>query len=271
MRVSVAVVPAERRHRDRRAHGVEEPLRIGRPAVVGNLEDLGTQPAGLAQQRLLSQRVAVAGEQHAAVGTGDAQHHRAAVARRVLRHPPRRREHLDGARAQREPHAGVHADDRDPAGPGDSDGFDRTGGQRVRSAADAGGDQQRSHVHAPQHLGEAAGVVVVPVGQHDSVERADATRRQFSGQHARVGSRIDDHARAVAPAGRLDEQAVALTDIEHRELQCAGRGRWQAQQHDGSGHRHRGDARDGRAAQTQDDAEQRRAQHGDQVAGRQCR
>jgi hypothetical protein len=72
MRMAVAVVPAERRHRSHRADGVEEPLRIGRPAVVGDLEHLGTQAARAVQQRLLSQRVAVAGQQHAAVGTGDA-------------------------------------------------------------------------------------------------------------------------------------------------------------------------------------------------------
>lgn len=114
-------------------------------------------------------------------------------------------------------------------------------------------------------------MVVVSVGQHDRVECADATCRQPSHQHLGIGSSVDDHARATASPGRLDEQPITLADVEHRELQRGRCRRRQPQEHDGHGHRHRSDAGHGRAGQAQRDPEQRWAQENDQVPGPQRR
>jgi len=174
MGVAVGVVAAEGHHRGGRADRGDEPLGIRRPAVMGHLEHLGTQPAGLLEQAPLGVGVAVTGQQHAAVLAADAQHHRAAVAVGVGRHAWWRGQHLHHAGAQREPHARVHTDDRYPPGAGDGKGLHRAAGQRVRRRTRPGGHEQRGDVQAPQHVGESAGVVVVTMGQHDGVERPDA-------------------------------------------------------------------------------------------------
>jgi hypothetical protein len=46
-------------------------------------------------------------------------------------------------------------------------------------------------------------------------------------QHAAVGAGVDHHARAVAPARRLDQQPIALTDVERRQPQRGRRRRRQ--------------------------------------------
>lgn len=145
----VAVVSAEGHHRSGRPDRVEEPLGVGRPAVVWDLEHIGVESPWPVQQRLLGEHVAVTGQQHAAVAAGDAQHHRAAVALGIGPHPRRRCQHLDDARAQREAHARVDADHRYGAGAGDADRFNRTVGQRMGRGAGTGGHEQRGHVDPP--------------------------------------------------------------------------------------------------------------------------
>ena len=235
-RMAVAVPGPGRCNRDRGTDGVEERVGGRRPAaVVGDLEqvDPGDRLAQVRVDLLLD----VAGQQEPSALDRTEQHDRhvvdaapgvgrlgrdLAAARPqdletdlVDRHPVTRRKQ----------HGGRAPDPRQLGGPG------RIPGTR---AAHAGLEDLFDPVPAEQQR-EARDVVLVRVGQHDRVEPAIPGRDQaveLDEQAIGIRAAVDQEAPAV---GALDENRVALADIEDgdgrrscgsldRDRPCHGRG-----------------------------------------------
>ncbi|HSK89755.1 MAG TPA: hypothetical protein VK875_00445 [Euzebyales bacterium] len=80
---------------------------------------------------------------------------------------------------------------------------------------------------------------MVAVGQHDGVQRADPALRQLACDQLGIGAAVDEHPGTVPAAGRLDQQPVALADVQRGQAQVLRRGCGQAQRHHGCDQRHR--------------------------------
>jgi hypothetical protein len=165
-----------------------------RPAVVGHGERLGPQQVRGLQQIGLGGQLRVPGQQHAPILPRDTQHDGAVVqlaAGEAVRPPGRRAQHLDLEITHHRPlprHRRPHRD-TDVRGRGEHL-LDRVEVVRHRPVP------QRTHLDAAQHLGHAADVVEMRVGDHGHVERRSALGAQPTTRR-RVLARVHEQ-----PGGR---------------------------------------------------------------------
>jgi hypothetical protein len=221
MRVPVPVVTPHADHRHLRSHGAEEGLLAGARAVVRDGERLGAELVGLGEQVSLRRALHVPREQQSAALPRDPEHHRAVVelaSRGPVRPSRRRREHLEVEVTDGHPLAGHGVVDGDAVAVGLRehvvDGRELVGQRPVPQLADLDG---------AQHLGHAAHVIEVGMGDHRQVEAAGAVGPQpacrgviLTGVHEQPGPR------------RLHEEGVPLADVDggHRQ-----HGRWSVRRH----------------------------------------
>jgi hypothetical protein len=129
--MAVVVVPPDADEGDLSPDRLQKPRRVRVATMVRNLQHVGADAFGPAQQERLRHVLCIAGEQHPAVGMDNT--HDEGVLVQVVgeRAVGRRAEHLDDRRAEREPLARRHRDDRHPPAHGRRIGVDG----RVRNRA----------------------------------------------------------------------------------------------------------------------------------------
>lgn len=222
VRVAEGVAAAGRHQRHGRVDHVEEPLGVRRTSVVRDLQHVGTQPLRGAEQTQLRLHLGVAGEQQDRPAVLDAQDDRALVEVAAEALVGRGAEHLGGRAA--DPQA-VPCDDvahrHIASARGGPHGFHgRRHATRFRPSIprDVRRRQEQPDADPAQHGRQPAGVVVVRVRQHDSIQDADPRRPQ--GRERRVGLRaaVDED----AGAGHLDEHGIALPDVEDHHPERRG-------------------------------------------------
>lgn len=217
------VVTTNPDERDVRPGGAEEARRVRVAAVVGDLEHLGAQAVAIAEHERLGEHLRVAGEQHPTVGMVEPQHERGLVEVGADTARTRRREDGEDRRPHAEPVPGGERRDRHAAIAGHRVRLVGRGAralvERVRT------DEQRADGRAPQHRGQAAGVVVVRMGEHDRVEPTHPPLVEVPEHGTRVGAAVDEEPGVGVGAARrdLDEHRVALADVEHRDGERAER------------------------------------------------
>lgn len=116
MRVAVVVVRTHRDDGGVRADRLEEAVRVGVAAVVGDGHDVGTQPLGVAQEAALGELLGVAGEQHATRGGRDAQHDGVVVVAGAGQAAGGWAQHLDAGLSEGEVPAGMQRGGRHAGG-----------------------------------------------------------------------------------------------------------------------------------------------------------
>ena len=232
----VAVVLADAHERDARTRRREEALGVRRRAVVGHVEDVDGEVGGAGEQALLGAHLGVAGEQRRPVRPVEAQDERELVEVAGGQPPPRRAEDGDVGVAEGEALPGVETLDDDtrlarrPEHRLGDDALGRVGVDR---------EQERADLTLAQDAGQPAAVVEVAVGQGDDVEAVDPGLAQPAVQHRLVLTAVDEHPGDRRPAlgGRLDEEGVALADVERGDREVL----------DGpSGHEERAEGKRGR-------------------------
>jgi hypothetical protein len=250
MAVVVALADPDQGHG--RCHRRQEARRVRRAAVVRHLEHPRPQQVRTAQQPLLGDHLGVAGQQDGAVAAIDPQDERVVVEAGAVEAVRRRPQHLDDGRAEREAVPGPRGHDRHAAAARRGMGLDRRadGSGRIQGHRP---DQERTHPSALQHGRQPAAVVVVGMGQHDHVQAADAAPPQVGPGGSGLGAAVHEHpCRPPVAVGRLQQDGVALTDVEQRDGQRSrGRGLPQGGR-GGQGHRdsHTGQGRGGQARVT---------------------
>jgi hypothetical protein len=267
MRVAVVVVGTDRHDRGRRADRGEEAGRVRRAAVMGDLQDARAEPFGTAQQAGLRVGLGVAGEQDRTGVVADAQDEGVLVEVVRERAVGGRAEHLDERAPEREALAGGDGLERDGATARDRVCVDGAAREVGAGARRGGADDEGADVEPFEDARESAAVVGVRVGQGDDVEAGDAALAEQSQREAGVGAAVDEHSRRAVGAWRLDEQGVALADVEggerergHRRQGAQARERGEGDD-DGDG-----EHRQARGAATGEDGdEQDRGDGGEQV------
>jgi hypothetical protein len=223
-RVPVVVASPDPDQRVARPDGREEPRGVRRAPMMRDLEHGGAQRRRVAQQQRLGDHLCVAGEEHAAARGGEVQHDGVLVAVEGERPVGRRREDADLGAPEGEALPGVHPLEGDAAGGGHALGLGR--GQRHVRGQRRGANEQRPDGEGAQHGRQPAGVVVVGVGDDHGVERADPTLAQPREGEGRVGPAVHEEPDgAPGTVGDLDEDRVALPDVERRDGQVRDRRR----------------------------------------------
>ncbi|HWH32695.1 MAG TPA: hypothetical protein VNU01_08485, partial [Egibacteraceae bacterium] len=216
VRVPVGVARAGRHHGGVRADGRQEPLGVGGAAMVGHFQHLGAQPPRRAQRPLLRQHLAVAREQDAPARPVHPQQEAVLVRRRAGQAGARRAEHLHERPAQPERLAAVHAHDRDAEAAG---GIQRPCGRAAARHGRMRSDDQRGGPQPPQHLRHAAAVVEVAVAEHRDIEPLHPQAPQHRGGATGIRPGVHQHPHGAPGTRRLDDDRVALPDVQRRERQ----------------------------------------------------
>lgn len=225
MGVTVVVVRTNRDERGVRADRVEEAVRVGVAAVVGDGHDVGAEPLRMAQEGALGELLGVTGEQQATGGGGDAQHDGVVVVAGAGQAAGRWAQHLDAGLPEGEAPAGVQGGGRHAAGLGSRGGGQGRWGQGLCGVPGGGRpDEERPDVHRGEDGGQAADVVVVGVACDHDVQVTDAAPAQGRPDGLGFGAAVVEHARRRV-AWDLDEQRLALPDVERGDGQRVDPGR----------------------------------------------
>ena len=216
-RVAVLVVAADGEDGHPGSDGGEEVLGVGRSAVVRHLEDVGSHTTG-AQEGALAGLLDVAGQQQGGVPGDDAQDHGAVVGIPAVDAGRRGAEDGGGSASQAKcvacgdlAHGHPARRRRRP---------ERRGDQRLVAAAGRRPGQDGADRQAFEDRGQAGHVVAVRMGEHHTVEVGDAPTPQRRDRRRLVRSAVDEQTRHPSRSvGRLDEQRVALSDVECHEAQ----------------------------------------------------
>lgn len=219
MGVTVAVVRTDPDQRQRRAHGGDEPVGVRVTAVVGHLQDIGGDRGARSHERALGLHLGVARQQERAGSGVDAHDDRGLVEVVVERAVTRRPEHVDAGRSQGEPIAGGDRDDRHAAPSCGGTQSKHRGRATIRLDL-VGADHDRPDAQGSDDGRKATAVVVVGVAECDDVEVVDAARPQGVEDVALARATVDQHAGGAAVGGRhLDQQRIALTDVQRGDRQ----------------------------------------------------
>jgi hypothetical protein len=181
-------------------------------AVVRDLEDLDRRRV----ERRHEVRLGVPGEEQVGLAVRREEDDRA-----LVRVEPRQArvagpEHAQPEAAEAERVARARDRDGDAPAPG--------GRQRVRVLRARSGEARVEHppdVEAVEHAGGAADVVPLRVRQHEEREPADAEPAELGGDVRLRRPLVDEH----GAFAHLQQDRVALADVEERDPQAAGRRR----------------------------------------------
>lgn len=220
MGVSVAVVDAARdeRHRRRRG-GCEGSGRRRVRTVVADLQHVDRRDEAAADEQLLDRRLRIAGEQDGEPSVAQDADQRAVVDVAV---EERSRGVGIGREQDLEAGRGIEGHDVPGAGEGDPDAACVGIGQQAvvrRVGVRDPGVQHETDPVAGEHLNQPENVIRVRMAEHQDVDLSDVEGERTSELSQRalgVRPAVDQHRR---PVGRLDEDRVALADVERRDVQ----------------------------------------------------
>lgn len=223
-RMAVRVPGTDRHDGDRRPDGGEEGrTRRGAAAVVGDLEHVDARQPATHQDRI-DAFLGVAGQEEAATCHLAEEDDRDVVDARPgfggrRRNGPR----IRPQDAQRDVVEGQPIAGREPLRAPAPAGKGGLEGRVARPAAPHPGLEDATDPVATEQDREAAGVIVVGVGQDDEVEAAVPGRQpsvEGDEQAVGIGTAIDEQPPAACA---LDEDRVALSHVEDREPGSPGR------------------------------------------------
>ena len=219
-RMAVLVSRAVRDERDPWLRRVEQSRRCRRRgSMVTDLEHVDLRDRSAREQRALDWCLGVAGQQRREACVREQQDDRAVVDVAVRQWRGRlgcagvEHRHI-GRRVERDALSGAGDDDRrrGPVRIGQQtlEGWILVANARLEDGADA---------EAVEHVDQSGDVILVRMGQHQQVDasreerqvRADAAKGQL-----RIRATVDQHGGA---AGCLDQDGVALSDVERGEVQ----------------------------------------------------
>lgn len=214
MGMAVVVVAPRADEGDPGLYGVEQGRIGGRAAVVGHLQQPGTQGSRPLQQDRLTLLLDIAGEQGPLVATVHPQHQRHLVGLAVAA------EEGTAARGRQDVHV-ESPDGRMLARHGFEDGRVTRRGRlaQPRLVGLVGGDRAQPHrpdVDGLHHGRQPHGVVGMGMAQDHEVQRPDPAPTYPRGDGVLVGPPVHQDPRATP----LDQDRVALADVDGRHGQA---------------------------------------------------